>query len=117
MDDWDNYLDNLGKIILSLKSLYNWDYRERDFLNHFYNYLIFPLCFEVEMVTSLKLKGSAEYSVQMYYAIVIILFELWDVSTYCTHHKPCYFSLICFSVSMVIMDWENGFKKDIFQDK
>lgn len=66
------------------------------------------------MVTSLKLKGSAGNSMQMHYAIVIILFELWDVSFYCAHHKPCYFSLICCSVSMVIMVWENGLKKKIY---
>ena len=59
---------------------------------------------------SFRLKGSTEYSMQMYKAIVIILFELWDVSFYFAHHKPCYFSLICCSVSMVIMVWKNGLK-------
>lgn len=66
---------------------------------------------------SFRLKGSTEYSMQMYKAIVIILFELWDVSFYFAHHKPCYFSLICCSVSMVIMVWKNGFKKKIYFKK
>lgn len=112
MDNCDNYLYNLGQIIFSLKSLPNWDYREI-YISWIISVIILLLSlnFEEEMVASLKLKGSAEDSMQMSYAIVIILFELWDVSSDCEHHKLCHFNLICYSVSMVIMVWENAFRK------